>query len=257
MRHIVVSAAILAGLALAAPVAFAQSRPELDAAIKDYLARNPQDVQRIVRDYLSKNPEVMQEAIAEFVKRQRAGGGQPDRSAAVKSNAETIFNSKRQVVLGNPKGDVTLVEFFDYNCGFCKRALNDKLELMKSDTKLRVVLKELPVLGSGSTEAAQVAVAVRMQDAGAKYLNFHQRLLGGRSANKATAMAAAREAGLDMDRIERDLSSEEVKETLEETRRLAGLLGINGTPSYVVGDQVVVGAVGQAALGDRIKALRK
>ena len=128
--------------------------------------------------------------------------------AAVKDNAEEIFNSPRQVTTGNPQGDVTFVEFFDYNCGYCKRAMGDMFDLMKNDSKLKVVLKEFPVLGPGSVEAAKVAVAVRMQDPGGKkYMEFHQKLLGGRGqADKAKAMAAAKDAGLDMARLEKDMA---------------------------------------------------
>ena len=126
-------------------------------------------------------------------------------------------------MLGNKDGDVTFVEFFDYNCGYCKRAMADMLDLMKTDPKLKVVLKEFPVLGPGSVEAAQVAVAVRMQDPGGKkYLDFHQKLLGGRGqADKARAMAAAKDAGLDMARLEKDMASPEVRATIEENFKLA------------------------------------
>ena len=178
--------------------------------------------------------------------------------AAVKDNVDALFSSPRQVVVGNPQGDVTLVEFFDYNCGYCKRAMTDMLDLMKNDGKLKVVLKEFPVLGEGSVEAARVAVAVRMQDKGGKkYLEFHQKLLGGRGqADKARALAVAKEVGLDMARLERDMASDEVKTTLEESFKLAEKLGLNGTPSYVIGDDVVVGAVGLAALKEKINTVR-
>ena len=138
--------------------------------------------------------------------------------AGVTKNAEAIFNSPRGVTIGNKDGDVTFVEFFDYNCGYCKRAMTDMMELMKADPKLKVVLKEFPVLGPGSVEAAQVGVAVRMQDpTGKKYLDFHQKLLNGNGqADKARAMAAAKEAGLDMAKLEKDLASPEVRATLEE-----------------------------------------
>ena len=157
------------------------------------------EIEKIVRDYLLTHPEVLEEAMAELTKRQAAAEAEKH-EAGVASNAEAIFNSPRDVTLGNKDGDVTFVEFFDYNCGYCKRAMADMLELMKTDPKLKVVLKEFPVLGPGSVEAAQVAVAVRMQDpTGKKYLDFHQKLLGGRGqADKARAMAAAKEAGLDM-----------------------------------------------------------
>ena len=163
-----------------------------------------------------------------------------------KQYSQSLFTSSRQVVLGNPDGNVTFVEFFDYNCGYCKRAMDDMLTLMKDDAKLKVVLKEFPVLGPGSVEAAQVAVAVRMQDkTGKKYLEFHQKLLGGRGqADKARALAVAKDIGLDMGRLDKDLASPEVKATLQESFKLAEALGLNGTPSYVIGEDVVVGAVG-------------
>src|SRR5206468_10930162 len=143
----------------------------------------------------------------------------------------------RQVTLGNPQGDVTVVEFFDYNCGYCKRAMADMFDLLKGDGKLKFVLKEFPVLGEGSIQAAQVAAAVRMQDkTGKKYLEFHQKLLGGRGqADKARAMAVAKEVGLDTARIEKDMKSEEATAAINESMKLAEALGINGTPSYVIG----------------------
>jgi len=161
-------------------------------------------------------------------------------------------------VLGNPQGDVTLVEFFDYSCGFCKRALTDTLALLKDDPKLRIVLKEFPILGPGSLDAARVAIAVRMQDGrGLKYLDFHRRLLGAPGpADKERALAAAKDAGLDMARLERDMASDEVNKTLAETGALARSLGINGTPGYIVGDTIIPGAVGAAALKAQIERAR-
>jgi len=215
------------------------------------------DIERIIKEYLLSHPEVLQQAVAELEKRQQAAEAEKARTA-IKSNSEALFNSPRQVVVGNPKGDVTLVEFFDYNCGYCKHALADLMDMMKTDSNLRVVLKEFPVLGPGSVEAAQVAVAVRMQDkTGKKYLEFHQKLLGGRGqADKARALAAAKDVGLDMGRIEKDLASDEVKQSLDESLKLAEALGLNGTPSYVTGDDVVVGAVGATQLREKVNTAR-
>ena len=136
--------------------------------------------------------------------------------------------------------------------------MTDMLTLMKDDPKLKVVLKEFPVLGPGSVEAAQVAVAVRMQDkTGKKYLEFHQKLLGGRGqADKAHALAAAKDVGMNMAQMEKDLASPEVKATLQESFKLAEALGLNGTPSYVIGSDVVVGAVGLPALQEKINTAR-
>jgi len=215
------------------------------------------EIETIVRNYLIAHPEVLEEAMAELNKRQAAAEAEKH-EASVEQNSEAIFNSPRGVVLGNKDGDVTFVEFFDYNCGYCKRAMTDMLDLMKSDSKLKVVLKEFPVLSQGSVEAAQVAVAVRMQDPGGKkYLDFHQRLLGGRGpADKARAIAAAKEAGLDVARIEKDLASPEVRATIEENFKLAESMGMNGTPSYVIGKQVVIGAVGLEGLREKIGVAR-
>ncbi len=215
------------------------------------------DIETIVRNYLISHPEVLEEAMAELNKRQAAAEEQKH-EASIAANADAIFNSPRGVVLGNRDGDVTFVEFFDYNCGYCKRAMADMLDLLKTDPKLKVVLKEFPVLSEGSVEAARVAVAVRMQDAsGKKYLDFHQKLLGGRGpADKARALAAAKDAGLDMARIEKDMTSPEVKATIEENFKLAEAMGMNGTPSYVIGKQVVVGAVGLEGLKEKIGIAR-
>jgi protein-disulfide isomerase len=215
------------------------------------------DIEAIVRNYLVTHPEVLEEAMTELSKRQTAAEAQKH-EASIEQNANAIFNSPRQVVLGNKDGDVTFVEFFDYNCGYCKRAMADMLDLMKSDPKLKVVLKEFPVLSQGSVEAAQVAVAVRMQDpTGKKYLDFHQKLLGGRGqADKAHAMAAAKEAGLDTARIEKDLANPEVRATIEENFKLAEAMGMNGTPSYVIGKQIVVGAIGLEGLKEKIGIAR-
>ncbi|HVV61277.1 MAG TPA: DsbA family protein [Pseudolabrys sp.] len=243
-----IACAFAAALALAVPGA---------VLAEDFSASQRGAIENIVREYLISHPEVLQEAMAELEKRQSAAEAQKHQ-AAVREHAKALFSSPRQVTLGNPQGNVTFVEFFDYNCGYCKRAMADMLDLLKNDSKLKIVLKEFPVLGPGSVEAAQVAVAVRMQDpSGKKYLEFHQKLLGGRgAADKAHALAVAKEVGVDMARLDKDMKSPEVKSTLEEDFKLAEALGLNGTPSYVIGNNVVVGAVGLDALKEKINTAR-
>lgn len=216
------------------------------------------EIETIVKNYLIAHPEVVQDAMAELEKRQQAADAEKHRQV-VKENTATLFSSPHQVVLGNPQGNVTMVEFFDYNCGYCKRALPDMLGLLKADANLKFVLKEFPVLGEGSVEAARVAVAARMQDStGKKYIEFHQKLLGSRGpADKARALAVAKDVGFDMARIEKDMGSDEVKKTIDENMKLADALGVSGTPSYVVGHEVVMGAVGLDALKEKIEAERK
>src|SRR5437660_4717556 len=239
---------------LAVPLTFASAAP---ASAQSFTGEQRGEIERIVKEYLLSHPELLQDVMVELEKRQTLAEAEKHR-AAVKEHSASIFSSPRQVTLGNPQGDVTVVEFFDYNCGYCKRAMTDMLDLLK-DAKLKFVLKEFPVLGEGSVQAAQVAAAVRLQDksGGKKYLEFHQKLLSGRGqADKARALAVAKEVGFDAARIEKDMSSEEVKAQLEESFKLAEALGLNGTPSYVVGNEVVIGAVGLNALREKVNTAR-
>jgi protein-disulfide isomerase len=240
-----IAAAILLALPTAAP---AQS----------FSPDQRHEIETIVKDYLIAHPEVMQDVINALDKHQKEAEAEKAR-ATIKANNATLFNSPHQVVLGNPHGNLTVVEFFDYNCAFCKHALPDMLKLLQTDPNLRFVLKEFPVLGPGSVEAAHVAVAARMQDpTGAKYIEFHQKLLGGRgAADKARALAVAKEVGFDMDRLQKDMNSPEVKTTIDEDMKLADNLGIDGTPSYVIGDELVVGAVGFDELKKKLAASQK
>lgn len=243
-----------------APLAFALAicaAPVASEAQQSFSPGQRGEIEKIIKEYLLANPEILEEVSAELTKRQTVAEAEKHR-VAVEKNAETIFNSQRGVLLGNKSGDVNFVEFFDYNCGYCKKAMSDMLDLMKSDPKLRVTLKEFPVLGPGSVEAAQVAIAVRMQDpTGKKYLDFHQKLLGGRGqADKARALAVAKEVGVDMAKLEKDMVSPEVAATLNENFKLAEDMGLNGTPSYVIGKDVVVGAVGLGGLSKKISEAR-
>jgi protein-disulfide isomerase len=215
-------------------------------------------IEGIIKDYLMAHPEVLQDAMAALDKKQQEAEAEKARTS-IKDNNATLFNSPHQVVLGNPQGTTTVVEFFDYNCGYCKKALPDMLTLLKSDSNIKFVLKEFPVLGEGSVEAAHVAVAARMQDpTGKKYIEFHQKLLGGRGpADKAHALAVAKDVGFDMTRLEKDMASDEVKTTIDEDMKLADALGVNGTPSYVIGGELVVGAVGLDALKEKVAADKK
>jgi len=241
-------ASLIAAAMLIAPVASAQT----------FSDDQKHEIEGIIKNYLISHPDVMEEVMAAVDKQQKEADAEKQRATIIANNA-TLFNSPHQVVLGNPQGKVTVVEFFDYNCGFCKRALPDMMTLLKTNPDLKFVLKEFPVLGEGSVEAAHVAVAARMQDTtGKKYIEFHQKLLGGRGpADKAHALAAAKDTGFDMARIEKDMTSDEVKTTIDEDMKLAEALGVSGTPSYVVGSDLIVGAVGLDALKDKIAAEKK
>lgn len=238
-------------LALVMPLSLPSSGAR---AADNFSATQTDAIGQIVREYLLKNPQVVREALIELDRREKME--QADRQKlAVTDNKEKIFNSPTDFVAGNPKGDVTLVEFFDYNCGFCKRALSDLNRLIKEDPNLRVVFKEFPVLSRGSAEAARFSLAAGKLG---KYWDFHRNLLAARGAiNGQRAIQVAEKLGLDVDKMKREAGKAETAKVISDAFHLATALGINGTPSYVVGDQVIVGAVGYNELKTKIAEARK
>lgn len=216
-----------------------------------------EEIGKIVREYLVKNPEVLYEAQAEWNRRQQAALAEK-RDKTLKSFVSTIDSGKRHAVIGNPKGDVTLVEFFDYNCGFCRRAIKDIDTLINADPNLRIVLIELPVIREESVGAAQVSIAVN-RIAPAKFREFHDKLLGGQAlATKTRALQVAKEVGLDPAKLEAGMTGPEVEATLMEAKTFADDLGVEATPTYVIGDAVVPNT--RSVVDDltgRIAALRK
>ena len=212
-------------------------------------------VETIVRDYLLENPEILRE-MADRLKEKDEAKANAARADAFENANNEIYNSEHQITLGNPKGDVTVVEFFDYNCGYCKQALKDTEALLDGDPNLRLVLKEFPVLGQDSVDAARVGLAVAAQ-APEKYLEFHSKLLRSKHANGESAIAIARQLGLDAERLSSDLADPKVEASLIAVHKLAQSLGIEGTPVYVIGDQVVPGAVGYDRLKEAVANVRK
>lgn len=207
------------------------------------------DVETIIREYLLANPEVLEEAFTVLQQKREAEAAQ-ERTASLVSLRQDLEAFDADPVLGNPDGTVTLVEFFDYNCGFCRQAHADLLRLIDENPNLRVVMKEFPVLGRGSMEAASVSIAVN-QLAPEKYAEFHERLitLEG-AANEASALELADRMGLPIDEIKSLQRAPVVRDVVEGSYEIAQALGLSGTPSYVVGDSVEFGAVGY----DRLQA---
>ena len=242
------AAALLGALTLA-PAAMAQSAV--------FNEQQKQAIGEIVKDYLIKNPEVLTEVIAELEKRQ-AEAQQASQASAVKETQQSLLNASHSYVVGNPSGDITLVEFFDYNCGYCKKALADVQTLMKSDPKLRVVLKDFPVLGPDSVEASRVALAVKNQLQGQKLLDYHVKVMDSRGrVNAERAMAVAREMGVDVARLQKDMEGAEVRNALQENMALGDRLSLTGTPAFVIGETVIPGAVGIDPLKQVIANVRQ
>jgi protein-disulfide isomerase len=151
-----------------------------------------------------------------------------------------------------------VVEFFDYNCGYCKRALGDLQTLMKSDTKLKVVLKDFPVLGPDSLEASKVALAVKQQLKGDKLFDYHVRLLESRGrVNGERAIAVAREMGVDVAKLQKDMQAPEIQAALQENVGLGDKLGLSGTPAFIIGDEIIPGAVGIEPMRKTVAGVRQ
>lgn len=193
----------------------------------------------IIKDFLVKNPEIMLDV-------QNALDAKAEKDQAEKlktfmaANAKDIYRGADSAIAGDPNGDIAVVEFFDYNCGFCKRGLTEVQKLLESDKKVRFVFKELPILSKGSEEAARFALAAKRQG---KYWEFHQALLGVKGqANEASALKVAEGLGLDMEKIKADAASDGVKAELDKMKDLAKKMGINGTPHFLVGDKSIPGA---------------
>ena len=244
-------------IGLAAALAAAAAGAAVHARADEFTPAQKKEMGAFIRDYLVNNPDVLKDAIEALDKRDKAVA-EAEREKVVSSQSGPLFSSKYQATVGNPKGSATLVEFFDYNCHFCKGALPDVAKLIKDDSNLKLVLKDYPVLGPGSIEAAKVASAARNQLPGDKFWAFHYKLLGMHGPiGKNEALAVARDLGLDMDKLARDTESPEVKAGLDEVMQLADSLQINGTPSFVVGQDVVVGAVGYNQLKDKVDSVHK
>jgi protein-disulfide isomerase len=229
----------------------AMQRSEIEGVVRDYVTRNPE----FIRDYLIANPEVIRDAI-DALQRQQDEAQVAAQVAMIDANRDLLFASDRQVVMGNPAGDVTLVEFFDYNCGYCRRAQADVERLIADDPNLRVVLKEFPVLGEGSMLASQVSIAVRIL-APERAGEFHDALLAqSGQVNAEVALAVAEELGLDRAMLQETMQSAEVRDTITEVYGLAEQLSLTGTPSYVTDGNVAIGAIGYDALKAVIASAR-
>lgn len=213
------------------------------------------EIESIVRNYLLKNPEIMIEVQTALETKRNAESRVAQNKVITDSNA-AIFNSKDDAVLGNPNGDVTVVEFFDYNCGYCRRALDDMQSLIKTDPNVRFVLKELPILGPDSVKAHFVAQSFKRLIP-EKYGEFHVALLTSGHADEDTAVELGVSLGADEAKLRAGLEHTEVAAMFAKNNELATGLNITGTPSYVIKDEVVPGALGLEVLTEKVANVRQ
>lgn len=203
------------------------------------------EIKKIIRETLMENPEVIADAIQALEEKQRLEA-EKESKKAMQERKKDVFDDPNTPVGGNPKGDVTLVEFFDYRCGYCKSVHESVLRVVKEDGKVKLVYKELPVLGAESVYAAKAALAAVKQK---KYVEFQDVMMRHRgSFNEESVMAMAKEVGLDADRLKKDMNAPDITKQLQANMELAETLGIRGTPGFVMGDRIVPGAVPEASL---------
>jgi protein-disulfide isomerase len=212
----------------------------------------PEQIERIVHDYLMREPEVVYQALQELQKRQEAAKAERQKQA-VADHREQLLNGQGDPVAGNPDGDVTVVEFFDYQCTYCRRVMPSLQAQLSEDKKLRVVFKDFPILGEDSVTAARAALAARKQG---RYVPFHFALMSASDLSLDGIMAVARSVGLDTQRLAADMNAPEIEAQIQANYTLARTLGIEGTPAFVIGDELIPGALDKTRLAELIDEAR-
>ncbi len=211
------------------------------------------DVKRLALEAILENPEIIFEAVAVLEERERAAQA-AGVSALLEQQGDLLRNDPNAPVLGSPDGDVTVIEFFDYNCPYCKQVMPEVQTLIDGDPNVRVVYREWPILGEGSVFAARAALAARVQG---KYEAFHWALMGQRGRiEEPVVLRIAADVGLDIDQLLRDMDAPEVDEHIATSNTLASSLGFSGTPSFVIGDTLIPGFVEAAVLEQSVADAR-
>src|SRR5690625_4078921 len=212
------------------------------------------EVAEILRDYLLQNPELILEALERLEARNQAEQASRQQ-ASLDAHREALEEDATSPVLGNPVGDVTLVEFFDYQCGYCKQASETLQQLLDQDSGVRLVMKEFPILGPASLVAARAALAAERQGG---YEALHWALMSHRGQlDEESVLALAAEVGLDRERLRKDMEDPGIQDSLRRNYRLAEALEIRGTPAFIVGDQLLPGAVPLERLHGAVEETRR
>lgn len=208
----------------------------------------------IIKEYLIQNPEVIREALQELERRQLAEANDKAKKT-ISERAKEIYQSEEDLVLGNAKGEVAVVEFFDYNCGYCKRAIPEVEKLIESDKSVKVIIKEFPILGPGSIFAAKAAIASRLQS---KYVEFHNALTAAEGVkDDSNVLEIAKQVGLDVEKLKVDMESEAVADVIRRNYSLAEALSINGTPSFIIDDTLEPGYVSFDVLARHVASVHQ
>jgi protein-disulfide isomerase len=234
---------------LSAPVS-AQSAP---AASAEFTPAQRQAIDAMIKDYIAKHPEEVVDAL-QLAKDKMEKEASDKASKVLASKKRDVFNDPQSPVGGNAKGDVTMVEFFDYRCPYCKMVEPKLEQLLGEDRELRFVYKEFPILGADSETASRAALASVKQG---KYEALHRALMALKGqVDEEAVMKTAASVGLDTKRLAQDMKSPEIERALQANFDLADALDIHGTPAFIVGDQIVASAIGISTMKDMIDAAR-
>lgn len=220
---------------------------------QQFTPKQVEAIEKIVQDYLLTHPEIIPQAISALQEKERMAQ-ETEAQRYLNDKGGEIFKDPAAPVLGNPDGDVNVVEFVDYNCGYCKAVHAAVKDAVKADGKVRLIYKELPILGETSVVAARAALAANMQK---KYAEFQEALIKNRGPLSEDAiMKIAEQTGLDMEKLKADMASPDVEAALQKNQIQARNLAIRGTPSFIVGSRVIYGAVDKGTLKQLIDQSR-
>jgi len=240
--------------ALALACAFFAAVPPCPITAGEITSEQRQAIEAIIHDYLMQNPDVMIEAL-KAAEAKASSDADARTTQALRDRRRDIFDDPATPVGGNPEGDVTIVEFFDYRCPYCKQVQPTLRTLLDQDRKLRFIYKEMPVLGPASRVAAQAALAARLQG---KYEPFHTVMMATKGQiTEDVVYQVAGSVGLDVDRLKRDMATPEIDRALKANLALAEALEIHGTPGFIIGEHVVPGAIDLDALKNLVADARK
>jgi len=212
-----------------------------------------EQIQQMIKDYIANNPQDLIQSVENYGKQQQEQDSQRA-SESIKKNMDWLTKNPNHAEAGNPNGDVTIVEFFDYNCGYCKQALTDLMKLLDKDKNVRLVFVEIPILGASSEEAARWALAAMKQK---KYLEFHIAMMNHKGPlDEGAVLQYAKQVGLDGEKLKKDKLDPKNEQIIAENLNMARSLGIQGTPAFVIGDELIRGYVGLEGLQDSVNTAR-
>ena len=240
MKKLLMATALISGMGLSGTAKAADlSRAEIENIVKEYIQNNPEAILDSVESY------TREQQVAEMEKQQES----------IEKHLDWLENNEMLPVAGNPDGDVTVVEFFDYNCGYCKKAVDNVMTLMGEDDDVKFVFVEMPILGRTSEQAARWAMAAQKQDA---YLDFHIGLMQNRGpVNEAAMVRVAKKIGLDVEQLKEDAASEEIAQRVAEKTSRAAQMGISGTPAFIIGGKLYGGYIELEMMRQAVKEARE